>query len=256
METKITTARSPRGRLLTIERIAKADSTASLLESLAQRGGADGYILLADEVTVSPLPPQRRKNKNDRSLHLSILIHPAFSSSQTQLLSIMGALALRKTVRLFSGIEAFVRWPSDVVYQKETIGKVGTVCSFRENGSFHYAIIDFSLRIHRRHFSESLPKIVENVFAPVRRSLTERMADTLVTEFFSLYEEMALDRSFLDEYREHSILRGKRVRFLRGERKEKGTVIGIDDTARLVIAPRGGGSYTLSSADELLIKRK
>ncbi len=256
MESKITTARSPRGRLLTIEHIGKADSTAALLESIAKRGGADGYILLADEVNLSPLPPPKRKAKNDRSLHMGILIHPAFSSSQKQLLSVIGALALRKTVRLYSGIEASIRWPSDVVYQKETVGTVGTVCSFRENGSFHYAIVDFSLRIMGRHFSESLPKIVENVFAPVRRSLTERMADTLVSEFFSLYEEMALDRSFLDEYREHSILRGKRVRFLQGEKKEKGIVIGIDDSARLVIAPKRGGSYPLSSPDELLIKRK
>ncbi len=255
MESKITTARSPRGRLLTIEHIGRADSTASLLEGIAKRGGADGYILLADEVNVSPLP-QTHKRKNDRSLHMGILIRPAFSSSQRLLLSVIGALALRKTVRLYSGIEASVRWPSDVVYQKETVGTVGTVCSFRENGSFHYAIVDFALRINRRYFSESLPKIVENVFAPVRRSLTERMADTLVTEFFSLYEEMALDRSFLDEYREHSVLRGKRVRFLRGEKKERGTVIGIDDNARLVIAPKGGGSHPLTESGELLIKRK
>ena len=256
MESKITTARSPRGRLLTIEHIGKADSTATILESIAKRGGADGYILLADEVTVSPLPTKKKKGKNDRSLHMGILIHPAFSSSQRLLLSVIGALALRKTVRYYSGVEASLRWPADVVYQKETIGTVETVCSFRENGSFHYAIMDFSLRIHRRHFSESLPKIVENVFAPVRRSLTERMANTLLTEFFSLYEEMALDRSFLDEYRELSLLRGKRVRFLREEKKVRGTVIGIDDSAHLVIAPKRGGSYPLSSKDELLIKRK
>ncbi len=256
MESKISSVRSPRGRLLTVEHIGKADSTATLLESIAKRGGPDGYILLADEVNVSPIPIKKRKEKKDRSLHMGILIHPAFSSSQKLLLSVIGALALRKTVRHYSGIEASLRWPSDVVYQKETIGTVDTVCSFRENGSFHYAIVDFSLRIHRRHFSESLPKIVENVFAPVRRSLTERMADTLLTEFFSLYEEMAWDRSFLDEYREHSILRGKRVRFLRGEKKEKGTVIGIDDSAHLVIVPKGGGSHPLSSPDELLIKRK
>ncbi len=115
MESKITTARSPRGRLLTIEHIGKTDSTAVLLETIAKRGGADGYILLADEVNVSPLPSPKRKTKNDPSLHMGILIHPAFSASQKLLLSVIGALALRKTVRHYSGVEASVRWPSECV---------------------------------------------------------------------------------------------------------------------------------------------
>ncbi len=256
MESKITTARSPRGRLLTIEHMPKVDSTAALLTSIAKRGGAEGYIILADEVNESPLFHLRKSKKNHRSLHLGILIHPAISAQQAQLLSIIGAIALRKTVCHYSEIEPSICWPADIVYQKETIGRAATLCTFRENGSALYAIVDFSLEIDRRHFQESLSKIVGSVFSPVRKTLSERMADTLLYEFFGLYEEMALDRSFLDDYREHSSLRGKRVRFLRNGGKERGTAIGIDDNANLVIAPKRGGSYLLHSPEELLIKRK
>ena len=255
MASRIITARSPGGRLLTIEHIDSATSTGAFLEEIARRGGHDGYVIVAEEITDhDPLPI---KKEGDSSLYVSILLRPAMPPSRGRMLAALGALSLVRTVHRHSSLEAGVRWVGDVYAGKRRIATAVTKGALREDGSgFQYVIVSLSLRI-TDEFAGSLPEIVKSAFSPYRETRTDRISDTLINEFFTLYEALAThDHStFLEEYRAASLLRGKRIRILRNGKPTKGTALGIDDNAGLVVALRRGGSTVLQSISEIVYRK-
>ena len=251
MASKIISSRSPGGRLLTIEWVDPLPSPTAYLEEIARHDGHDGYVVVAEEITgYDPLP---QKKEGEGSLHVSILLRPAMPASRSMMLTAIGALALVHTARRHSSLDVGIRWVGDVYAGKQRIANATTKGSLRSDGhSFRYVLVNLSLRTTDA-FAGSLSEVVKSVFSPYRETKAERIADTLINEFFTLYESFATSESnaFLDEYRERSLLRGKRIRFLKNGKRVRATVIGIDDSTRLVVTPRRGESVVLHSASEL-----
>ena len=255
MASRITTIRSPGGRLLTIEAIDNIPSTANMLEKIAKRGGNDGYIVLSE---TSAHSDTTKKRDNEKGLLVSILLRPSLPPSRVAMLSVLGALALVRTVHRHSPLEPGIRWVGDIYADKQKIAETTTRGMLLPGGAgFRYVIVSFSLRLEG-NFTKTLPEVVRSVFSPRRESPAERISETLITEFFSLYEGMAAGEAatFLDEYRDLSLLRGKRIRVARGGRYVRATVLGIDDDAGLVVALRRGGSTVLHSVSELYDPRR
>ena len=258
MTPRFASIRSPGGRLLTVESPESCASTSTYLEEIARHEGKDGYVVVCDHVTTpaATLPPER---EGESTLHLSILLRPSFSPARGLMLSALASLALARAVKNHSTHTPHIGWVSDVYGDKRRLAGVTMRASLHPSGAgYLYIIVNLALRI-TGEFAGTLPDIVESVFSQNRTSLTERIAQELIADFFSLYEEMADNdqtKSILDEYRALSIQRGKRIRILRDGKRRVGTVIGIDDNARLVVALRRGGSVVLHSAAEIYVKRR
>ncbi len=250
MASRITTARSPGGRLLTIEAIDDLPSTGALLEKIARRGGHDGYIVLSETAASGEAP---KKKEGERRLLVSILLRPALPPSRVAMLTVLGALALVRTIRRHSSLDPKIRWVGNVYADKKPIAEATTRGMLLPGGGgFRYVIVNFLLCLEG-NFSKTLPEVVRSVFSPRRESLAERISETLINEFFALYEGMMAGEStaFLDEYRDLSLLRGKRIRVAKNGRYVRASVLGIDDDAGLVVALRRGGSTVLHSVSEL-----
>ena len=258
MTPRIASIRSPGGRLLTVEVKESCPSTAAYLEEIARHEGQDGYVVACDRVTTPavPLPPER---EGESTIHISILLRPSFSPARGVMLAALASLSLARAVDAHSTYTPHIRWVSDVYGDKRRVAGVTMRASLHPSGAgYLYIIVNLALRI-TKEFAGTLPDIVASVFSSRRASLTDRVADALIDDFFSLYEEMTVreqTKAILDEYRALSVQRGKRIRILRDGKRRVGTVIGIDDNARLVVALRRGGSVALHSAAEIYVKRR
>ncbi len=259
MASKITASRSPGGRLLTIEWVDTLPSAAAYIEEIARHGGSDGYVVVTRD---DPVPEEQDKKKQrPTTLYVSILLRPALAPSRATMLSALGALALTRAIRRHSSHEPRIRWISDVYAGKQWIGDVTLRASLRSTGSFNYLLVNFSLLI-TPSFTGNLSDIVRSVFSQRRETLTDQVAETLIGEFFALYEPfLTTDEkqtaTFLDEYRDYSIpVRDTRVRILQNGIRIPATVVGIDDCAHLVVTPRHGESIVLRSAAELYDPRR
>ncbi len=246
---KIKTIRSPRGRLLTLEYVETDATAAAVAEEIARVGGSDGYIVVSDHPgAVPPLSPSHR---DAPTLCVSVLLRPSLPPSRVMLLSVAAAVALTRAVRQFSANKIGIKWVTDVYDGKHRIGTVTTKGALRPDGGFRYILVNFTLSLTKDTFKKSLSEIVKDVFSPQREPLTDRIAETLITEFAGLYEEIGTDHSFLEEYRDASLLRGKKIRILQEGKRRRATVLGIDDDANLVVVPRTGNSILLHSVSEL-----
>ena len=257
MTSRILSVRSPRGRLLTVECLESCPSTSAYLEEIAHHEGQDGYVVACDNVTAAlpSLPPPRT---DEETLHISILLRPTLPPSRCMMLSALASLAVARTVEQHSNCEPRIRWVSDVYDGGHKLSEVGLRSALHPSGAgFLYIIVNIALRI-TDDFSGTLPDIVRSVFSSRRMTLTERIADTMIHEFFTLYEAMTADTipPFLAEYRERSLLIGKHVQVLRNGRRVGGVAVGVDDNARLSVSLRHGELLHLSSVAELCDKKR
>lgn len=257
MTARIVSTRSPAGQLLTVESLSSCVSTAAYLERIARHEGRGGYVVVCDNVTGYDvaLPPEK---PGESTLFVSILLRPSLSPSRGVMLTALSALALAKAAERHSPYKAQISWVSDVYTEsKEKIGEVTLRSALHPSGlGFLYITVNFALRI-TQEFVGKLPDIVESVFSQQKTTLTERIADTLITEFFALYEAtMPEDHAadFLEEYRYRSLLRDRHIHVLRDGHRMGVNVLGIDDNARLVVATRRGKSFVLHSRSEIIDK--
>ncbi|MBQ2719214.1 MAG: hypothetical protein IJF73_04015 [Clostridia bacterium] len=256
MASRIVTARSPGGRLLTIELTEGAVPTAERAEDIARHEGRDGYIVVSSGIPGGETVPAKRAP--DDLLSVSILLRPSLPPARVMMLPAIGALALCRAVRHHTALLPSIRWVGEVYAGKERIAEATTRGALRPGGTgFTYVIVTLSLRI-TKDFTGRLTEVIKSVFSPRRESVPERISETVINEFFAIYEAMTTTDStaFLDEYRDLSLLRGKRIRVLRGGKPRRATVLGIDDNAGLVVALRRGGSMVLHSASELYDPKK
>ncbi len=254
MATKTTASRSPRGRLLTIEWVDALPSAAAYIEEIARHGGSDGYVVVTKDI---PAPPAKDKKKQrPTTLYVSILLRPSIPPERAMMLAALGALALTRAIRRHSSHEPRIRWISDIYAGKQWIGDSSLRAALRPTGSFNYLLVNFSLLI-TPSFTGNLSDIVRSVFSQNRMTLPDQVAETLIGEFFALYEPFSTaeekQAAFLDEYREVSTpVRDTRVRILQNGIRTPATVVGIDDRARLIVKPKHNReSITLRSAAEL-----
>lgn len=257
MTSRILTTRSPRGRLLTVQLLETCPSTGAYLEEIAKHEGQDGYIVVSDGVSAATpaLPPPK---EDESTLHVSILLRPALPPARCMLLPLLASTAVARTVAQHSTCEPRIRWASDVYDGSHKLSEVVLRSALHPSGAgFLYIIVNIALRI-TDDFAGTLPDIVRSVFSNRRTTLTERIADTMIREFFTLYEELAPEGepSFLREYRDLSLLIGRRVKVLRNGHRLSGTAVSVDDGGHLLVALRRGDILPLHSVAELYDKRK
>lgn len=259
MTARIVSTRSPAGQLLTVESLSSCKSTSAYLENIARHDGRSGYIVICDKVTGydAALPPEK---EGESTLFVSVLLRPSLSPSRGVMLTALSALALAKAAEHHSPYKPTISWVSDVYADgRKKIGEVTMRSALHPSGlGFLYIIVNFALRI-THEFVGKLPDIVESVFSQRQTTLTERIATTLINEFFALYEATLEEdhaTDFLSEYRDRELLRDRHIRILRNGHRTRVSVHGVDDNARLIVVTRRGKSLLLSSGAEIFDKRR
>ena len=259
MTDRIISTRSPAGQLLTVQSLSSCHSTSAYLENIARHEGRGGYVVMCDNVTGydAALPPEK---EGESTLFVSSLLRPSLSPARGVMLTALSALALARATEHHSPYKPQIAWISDLYADgRKKIGEVTMRSALHPSGlGFLYIIVNFALRI-THEFVGKLPDIVESVFSQNKTTLTERIANTLVSEFFALYEatldeEHATD--FLAEYRDRELMRDHHIRILRNGRRIRVSVHGVDDNARLIVVTRRGKSLLLNSGAEIFDKRR
>ena len=80
-----------------------------------------------------------------------------------------------------------------------------------------------------------------------------RLAAELLNSLFGFYDHLT-QRTFMEAYRQRSLLTGMEVTFTQGETIQEGLVLGVDDEARLQVK-LPSGEVKLFSAGEVNIKK-
>lgn len=178
----------------------------------------------------------------DTGIYMSILYKVEDMYRNIPYITTAVSVAVHKAISETASIKTGIKWVNDIYLGDKKV--CGILC---ESADFERAVIGIGLNL----LPNSLPPIATSLFkktVPFRRedlivAITKNLA-----EIFSLFP----DSSFLNYYREHSIVLGKEISYTENGVTRFGKAVDIDSCGGLVVSTQAG--HTTLSTGEISIR--
>ncbi|MDO5125000.1 MAG: biotin--[acetyl-CoA-carboxylase] ligase [Ruminococcus sp.] len=230
-------------------------STNTVLKGLAKDGASHGYVLVAQQQTAGKGRLGRSFFSPDKTgIYLSVILRPEMTIENALYITTSAAVAVARAVETVSDgqVRAEIKWVNDIFIDGKKICGILTEASVDfESGGLEYAVLGIGVNIlpPENDFPDDIKKTAASVFSDNdHKNIRNRLAAEILRELNKLPENYMSDE-ILDEYRKRSMLIGKRIFAVSGERRTPCTAIDIDEKARLIVRFDDGTQNVLSSGE-------
>lgn len=234
-----------------IEFFDEIDSTNTYLVTRAKAGAPDRTVAIANRQTAG----KGRRGKSffspeSTGLYMSIIRRLDCDVQTAMLITPAVACAVAEALESVSGKEMGIKWVNDIYSGGKKLCGILTETKFDfDRDKLDYAVIGIGINLCEP--KGGFPKELENVATAVFSEYSEDMRTAViqsVLDNLDKYLPQIADKSFLEEYRRRSVLIGKDINVIKGENIRPAHVLGIDDSARLVVSD-GEGTHALDSGE-------
>lgn len=216
------------------------DSTNLYARKLAERGGRDGEIVIAEAQTQGRgrmgrgwvSPPYR-------NLYLSVILRPRLPAEQTAQITLMAAVAVAETVEEFLSFPPEIKWPNDVLVRSRKLAGMLTEACWETNRA---PFVILGIGVNLNFPAELMPPVLRDKATSLmeilgtavdRTAFTRRLIERLDRWYGALEEDgFAAIRTRWEDY---FALRGKRVKVVTPGAEVTGKALGIDPEGRLLL---------------------
>lgn len=223
--------------------LASAPSTNQLAKTAAVQQATTPQVFLADEQTAGYGRYGRGFQSPAHSgIYLSLLLAPMQDLSQVGLLTTATATAVMRAIRKATGIQVAIKWVNDLyLNHKKVCGILSEAVSDMETQQITSLVVGIGIDFYLPNTSLplELQAKVGSLFQTTPTITRNQLIAAILTEFFALYPTYP-NGAFLNEYRAHSFLIGRRVTLQIGDRTIEGEVTDIDDHGQLCLATPTG----------------
>ncbi|MDR0916913.1 MAG: biotin--[acetyl-CoA-carboxylase] ligase [Oscillospiraceae bacterium] len=213
---------------------------------LAELGAVEGTLLVAAAQTAGRGTRGRAYFSPFGGVYFSLILRPErFDAAFVAAVTPACAVAAAQSVDAVFGTRCGIKWVNDIILRDKKVA--GILCEAR-NGVVVCGI-GLNVTAPTNGYPE-LPNAGAVTDAPPEFA-RERFAAECATRIFGYYQTLE-NKAFLGEYRERSVLIGRKVTLRVGECEERVSVTAIDDDFRL-IAENGAGSIVKFSFGEVRV---
>lgn len=226
------------------------DSTNTQAKRLIAGGENSAMLITAEEQTAG----RGRQGKSFYSpagtgIYMTLVIHPDVSLQNAVTATTAAAVAVCRAIERLTPMKPEIKWVNDVyVGNRKICGILTEAVSDFEAGIVSSIIIGIGTNISTVNF----PDDVENagcLGVKVRRAeLIAVIADELLNITLGDYAD------FIDYYRSHSMIIGRKINYIENGMVTQATALEIDETGGLLVENENGEKRTLRSG-EISIRR-
>lgn len=228
------------------------ESTNTVLKELASRGKPEGTVLFALEQTAGKGRFTRRfSSPPDSGVYMSLLLRPGLPAAQAALITTAAAVAVCEAAEALSGRKTGIKWVNDVLIDGRKICGILTEASVDiESGNIDYAVLGIGLNAYEPSggFPEEIKSIAGSIFPEKCTGLKDRLAAQVIKNFMKHYRRLS-DKTYIDSYRRHCIVPGRRITVLKNGEPHPAKALGIDNDCRLLVRYEDGREESLSSGE-------
>lgn len=230
-------------------------STNTFAEERAREGFPHGMVVLAEGQTGGR---GRRENKwlapAGRDILMSVLLRPPQRLELWPRITTLAALAICRAVASFRGLRPMIKWPNDVyVNDRKVAGILGETFV---HGTGPCLVLGMGINVNGEVFPPEIRETATSLLlesgpgaGPLDRNAvviaTLKQLEVLLGRVESGFE------SCLEEVRELSWLRGRRIVAQSEKGEVRGTVEGLDGDGHLLLREESGALRVLSSAEQV-----
>ena len=233
-------------------------STNTVLKELAEQGGREGMVIIAQR-------QEKGKGRLGRSFHsprgaglyMSILLRPALPAEESLAITTAAAVAVAGAIDTLTGERSKIKWVNDVyLHGKKVCGILTEASVDFENGGLHYAVLGIGVNLQAPPGGFPAELSMAGAIFPDQPPEGARawLAAEILNRFFACYRQLP-QRGFMEEYRARSLLTGMEITFQQGASQWDGTVQGIDDQARLLVRLPDGRERAFGAGEVAVMKK-
>ena len=228
-------------------------STNALLREKANQGCSEGCVVIANQQTAGRGRYGRRFfSPGETGIYLSILLRPIhYSPRQAVCLTAAAAVAMCQAIESVSGEQPQIKWVNDIFLNGKKVCGILTEAAFGlETGALEYAVLGVGVNVYppKEGFPAELDSVAGAVLDCPGEDAKNRLAGEFLNRFLDFYAAPEA-AAYLEGYRSRSLVVGKNITVLSGDRAIRAYAYGIDDACRLLVRYENGETEALSHGE-------
>ncbi len=224
---------------------AEIDSTNNEAKRQALAGYSTPMLFIADSQTAGRGRMGRSFYSPDSTgLYMSYLYKPQGSIADAVTVTAATAVAVVRAIEELSDLKPLIKWVNDIYLDGKKVAGILTE-SVTDKQGVTSVIVGIGVNIDTHFFPDDIKSVAGSLGIGLSR---EDLAKTVVKHLRCLIEGLS-ERSFLEDYMNHSLVLGREVVYIIQGVEYTATAVGIDENAGLVVEDKDGNRSTLSTGE-------
>ena len=229
------------------------ESTNVIAKEKAREGASEGCVVIADSQTGG----KGRLGKvwdspGGTGIWMSVLIRPEIPPHEVSGITLVAGLAICQGIRAVTGLEAYIKWPNDIVINGKKVCGILTEMS-AEMDRVNYVIVGIGINVNTVDFPEELQKIGTSLKIesgkPYRRKDVVAQVLMFLEKYYGDYIEGKSLDGILDDYKELCITLKNDVQIVDRNHTYWAKPLDIDKTGSLLVEKEDGTQATITSGE-------
>ena len=230
-----------------IEIFDKIDSTNNYLKSCYKNNKKEFHIVIANSQTNGKGRLNRQfYSPSNNGIYFSFLLFPKIPLEDCVFLTTIAAVSVYRAIKKVFSLETQIKWVNDIYCKGKKLCGILTESSFDSIANkLNYAIVGIGINFKKSQFPNDISNIAISLEGCVKITCDK---NTLIAEIINNFEELynkLPNKEFIEEYREKSMLIGKKVTVIQNDISYEAKVLDIDENANLVVNDNNGIEHTL-----------
>ena len=239
------------------------DSTSNEAKRLLMNGNEFGTVIFAEKQTGGRGRLGRGfSSPPGDSLYVSFILKPLLDVYDSLLITVAASVAVTRAIKKMSKVEnkdynPKIKWVNDIYSNdRKLCGILTEAVSDVENGQLQSIVLGIGINVNVdiSSFPEEFRDIIGSMsISPGNRNL---FAAYLINEVFLIQDELSEFRlngkkepSFMEEYREASLILDKDVFVIKGDQRQEAKALHIDGKGGLVVMYKNGDEEILNTGE-------
>ncbi len=221
------------------------NSTNLYAKELAAKGGKSNTVVLANHQTAGRGRLGREfYSPSDTGLYMSILIRNEQVSLDPSGLTVAAGVAVCRAISTVCHRNPQIKWVNDIFLDGKKVCGILAESGY-ESGVLSYVVTGIGLNISTEVFPGELSSIAGSLGGNINRSI---IAGEIIKEFYRLIP-LCGGRELIDEYKELSLVLGKKITFTKEGREYSGIATDINIEGNLIVSLENSETVTLKSGE-------
>ncbi len=181
----------------------------------------------------------------------SFLLRPQITPSEIAGITLAAGLGVCKAIRQFTGLNALIKWPNDVIVGNKKICGILTEMT-AEDDRVEYAVVGIGINVNMTEFAPEIRNKATSIAVETGSPINRADLFKVVLKWVEYYIDMYLtdiEKSIIPEYTSLCATVGRQVTVTRGNNILRGNAVSVDSLGDLNVKLENGKIIAVNSGE-------
>ena len=226
------------------------DSTMDAAHRLAKTGAPEGAVIFAEAQRAGRGRLGRHwASPAGQGIYGSLILRPALPMHALSTITLTMAIGIARAIEEETTLPIKIKWPNDLFLRDAKLGGILTELQ-AEQDQLQYVVVGFGLNVNS-HAADLPPGAISLTTALGRPMHRLPLIRRLLEQLEAAYEQLLREgfAALQQEWRERSLILGRRVKVISQQRESEGQAVDIDEAGALVVRYDSGMQERFTAGD-------